>query len=208
MVNVEVTPHTALRHEMDVEERILSVPAEWSVYGMLFSRLVDIIGRDWKEQAAPLVTPPRGDKYIPFKAYSQRDFARVVVAAARRKHPRLLLPEAMRRLARDDFDVLATSTFGRVMLAMAGDGRTTLLKMPQVYAKLAPGFESFTASDLDASTVRLEYKPRVGFWEYQVGQWEGIAGRWFDSPVVRVQEPGDRVVRFDITWREPSAEPS
>lgn len=201
MIDVVIRPTDVLDHTIDLQARIDEVPREWEVSGMFFSRLVTAVGPGWRERLTGLERPPRTGRYIPFKAYPQRDYSRFIAAAAERKYRDLPVPEAIRRIARADFDVFAKSTFGKVVLAAVGDARAALHKAPMVYAKVAPGFERFTTADLNDDVVRIDFQPQLGFWEYQVGQWEGIVSHWYPHVEIAARQLEDRLVQYDVKWR-------
>jgi uncharacterized protein (TIGR02265 family) len=123
---------------------------------------------------------------------------RLSVMLARKLHPRQSVREASRRVARKDFDVFAASTFGKVVLAVIGDARGALLKTPFVYGKMTAGDQVVTGFELDPRTVRIEFRPHYGSWEYVLGQLEGIAGHYGRPPVITVSELPERTLRFDI----------
>jgi uncharacterized protein (TIGR02265 family) len=135
---------------------------------------------------------------VAFADYPQSDYERVAAEVARKLHPAQGLREAVRRLARDDFDVFASSTFGRVLLAVVGDAPTALLKVPYVYSKVAPGEWQIRAEALDGATVRLDFVPNFGTWEYQVGQIEGIVVAFGGSPTLTVELLPEHHLRIDV----------
>lgn len=186
--------------DYDFEANAKEVPESYVVKGMFFLRLAERVGKDWDRIASTLDRPPRRGRYVAFSDYPQADYERLSVFVARKLHPQSGLREAVRRLARDDFDIFAASTFGRVVLTVVGDARSALHKVPYVYSKVAPGHVSVRAEDLDAHTVRIEFDPNYGSWEYQLGQLEGIVVAFGGRPSVRIHELPDRLLRFDVTY--------
>ena len=189
-----------LSGDYDAETCAREIPESFVLKGMFFSRLAERAEAWWPEIEGSLQRPPRRGRYVAFSNYPQADYERLSAFVAKKLHPKWGLREAVRRLARDDFDVFAASTFGRVVLAMVGDARSALHKVPYVYEKVAPGHQSIRAEDVDGATVRLEFAPNYGSWEYQVGQLEGIVLAFGGRPAIRVELLPERVVRFDVRY--------
>ncbi|MFW5924808.1 MAG: DUF2378 family protein [Myxococcota bacterium] len=187
----------ALTGELDVEEKVASIPDSLQVKGMFFSRLRDRVGSGFAELEPQLVKPPRRGHYVAFIDYPQRDYMRVAAAAAQRMYPTVSLREALRRLARTDFEVFSGSRVGKVVLATVGDAHTALLTVPRVYPKMAPGDYRMEGTDLDPETVRIEMNPTYGAWEYVLGQLEGLVMHFGAAPRTEVSLPGEGV-RFDV----------
>jgi uncharacterized protein (TIGR02265 family) len=189
-----------LAGDYDPEERASEIPTSFVLKGMFFARLVERAGASWDEFQRSLEKPPKRGRYVAFYDYPQADYERLAAHVARKMHPKVGLREATRRLARDDFDVFAASTLGRVMLAVIRDARSALLRVPFVYSKVAPGEWQVRASDLDERTVRIDFVPNYGTWEYQVGQLEGIVLAMGGRPTLRVTHLADQGLRFDVSY--------
>jgi uncharacterized protein (TIGR02265 family) len=193
-----VQPGDVLVGDIDLETQVREMPRSYLVKGMFFARLVDQLGADWSLVEGQLLQAPRGGRYVSFKDYPQADYMRLSVALARKLHPRQSVREAVRRVARKDFDVFAASTFGKVVLAVVGDARGALLKTPFVYGKMTSGDQVVEGFELDPRTVRLEFRPHYGSWEYVLGQLEGVAAHYGRPPVITVSELPEQTLRFDI----------
>jgi len=187
-----------LAGDFDVEQEARLIPPSYVVKGMFFNRLVELVGTGWDTVKTTLVDPPRAARYVAFRDYPQSDYMRLSGAAARKRHFNVSMREGIRRLARDDFDVFSSSTFGRVILAVVGDARAALHRVPYVYSKLAMGDYDIRVDDLDPRTVRIEFAPLYGRWEYTVGQFEGIVHHFGYQPTTRVEELPELRLRFDI----------
>jgi uncharacterized protein (TIGR02265 family) len=195
-----IRPAHQLTGDFDPEERAREIPPSFVLKGMFFARLVERAGPSWEAIQPTLESPPRGGRYVAFSNYPQSDYERLTAFVARKLHRQVGLREAIRRLGRDDFDVFAISTLGRVVLAVVGDARAALLKIPYVYSKVAPGDWSVRAEELDAGTIRVEFLPNYGSWEYQVGQLEGIVTAFDRAPALRVALLPDHHLRIDVTY--------
>jgi len=198
MVTETIESGVALQGSYDVEAEIRSIPPSYGVKGMFFERLVLVLGSDFEHAAKTLEKPPTNGRYLAFRDYPGRDFARLAAAAGRKVYPRLGLREAIRRIALDDFEVFADSTIGKVTLAVASNARSVLNKVPFIYRSLAPGDWDIAAEDVGEQTVRLDFRPFVGRWEYAVGQFEGAVLHYVERSVIHVYELERGHVRFDV----------
>jgi uncharacterized protein (TIGR02265 family) len=198
MAVVTVSSSQPLSGELDAEAIAGAIPKSFVVKGMFFLRHVSQLGADFEKVIPLLETPPRFGKYVPFSDYQQSDYMRVITAVARKHYARLGLREGMRRLGRDDFNVFGESTFGRVILAVVGDAKAALLKTPGIYMKMAPGDWTATGEEVDENTIRIEFCPTYGSWEYQLGQLEGVALKYGVEPTTTVTEIPGPGVRYDL----------
>ena len=192
-----LTLETLLAGEPNVAPLIVAIPEAFTIKGMFFKRYVELLGADYAALARELDDAPRDGRYVAFKGYSQRDYTRLVLAAARKRFPNLSPREGVRRLARDDMATFADSVIGKVVLAMAGDARSTLHRMPNAYAGAAPDTR-ISVVDLDPSTVRVAFEPHHGMVEYTLGQVEGIVLAFDGRPLVTLRELKHRGVAFDV----------
>src|SRR5687768_11204107 len=198
MLAESIESGVALHGSYDVETEVHSIPPAYGVKGMFFERLVVVLGPDFDGVAKTLEKPPLNGRYVAFRDYPGGDFARLAAAAARKVYPRLGLREGVRRVALDDFKVFADSMVGKVTLAVASGARSVLNKVPFIYRSLAPGEWDIAAEDLDERTVRLDFRPFVGRWEYAVGQFEGAVLHYGPRSVIHVYELDAGHVRFDV----------
>jgi uncharacterized protein (TIGR02265 family) len=188
----------ALHGSYDVEAEVKGVPAGYSIKGMFFDRLMTVLGDDFEATKSKLASPPNRGRYLAFREYPGGDYVRLVAAAGRKAYPRLGLREAIRRLALDDFDVFKSSMVGKVTLAVVSDARSILRKAPFIYRSLAPGKWDITVEDLDERTMRLDFRPFFGRWEYTVGQFESAILHFRPRSVIQVSELAYGHVRFDV----------
>ncbi len=198
MWNQNVTVDLALAGSFDVDEAVATVPASYRVKGMFFSRHVQRLGDEFSSLLPYLVEPPDGGRFMTFRDYPQRDYVRVYAAVAQKLHPRLGLNESARRIAREDFDAFAESIFGRVVVALAGDARAALHRLPSVYERVAPGAWQVSTEDIDDRTVRVRFEGLYGPWCYSVGQLEGIVMAFDSTPRIGVVGNDSGRVHFDV----------
>jgi len=198
VAHTTLTPAQYLTGTLDAEAIARGIPSSYQVKGMFFARLVDQLGADGFARVEPeLASPPRFGRFVPFSDYPQADYVRISTATAQKLYPNVSLREGMRRLGRDDFNVLATSTIGKITLAAVGDARSVLLKAPFIYEKLSPGWR-VTGEALDDSTVRIEFTPVYGTWEYTLGQLEGVVLNFGGTPTTTVSELPLKKLQFDV----------
>lgn len=195
-----IRPATELTGGLAVEPLAAGIPKTYVVKGMFFSAHVAALGSAFAELVPRLDAPPRLGRYVPFSDYPQSDYLRVSAAAAEKAFPGMALREALRRLGRRDYSVFAESTLGKVILSVVGDSKTALLKIPGIYMKVAPGDWTVTGREIESSTVRIEFAPVYGTWEYQLGQLEGVVLNFGDQPLTVVTELPGKKLRFDVSF--------
>jgi uncharacterized protein (TIGR02265 family) len=193
-----LTPGRMLEGTFDEDEIAKSIPERNQVKGMFFGRFVEALAGDWRSVERRLFQPPRDGRYVLFSDYPQHDYFRLYCATSRKLFPALGISEAIRRLGRQDFQVFAATTLGRVLLSMVSDARGALHKLPLVYSKVIRANWTVHTRDMDARTVRVEMDPHYGRWEYQAGQFEGIVLAMGEEPTISIHELSVRGLRFDV----------
>jgi uncharacterized protein (TIGR02265 family) len=193
-------PADALEGDLDIAAAAASIPDGFFAKGMFHSRLKSKVGTGWSELEPQLQAAPRLGHYVPFNDYPLGDFFRLAGAAAARVHPRIGMREALRRIAREDFEVLTASTFGRVVLSAAGDARRALLATPTLYLKMVRGDWDCCVAATAPQAVRIDFIRNHGPWEYQLGQVEGLIMSYENTPRITVSLPEPLHVRFDVQW--------
>lgn len=198
MFDLPLTPGSPFEGNVDLEAIVATIPAHYTVKGMFCSRLSETLGADFANVAHTLKAPPRAGRYVPFKDYPQSDYARLSALAAFKRFPRLPQREAVRCVARDDLSTFAASMIGKVVLALAGDARTTLHRTPDAYARVAPG-ATVEAHDLDDRVTRLVFTGYRGMPEYTIGQLEGVVLSFGAQPKIVLRDLGGDRLAFDVT---------
>ena len=179
-----ITSLAPLSFVVDVEQRFAKFPPDFTVKGMFFTRLLGLGARFVEPVKPKLLGPPRGGRYLPFNDYPQVDYSRMCHAVAVGLHPTLAIPEAMRRLARQDFNTFAASAIGRVSLALMGDVKHAILGMPATYDAVMKG-GTVTAKMIATDEFELVFREFYGWVDcYPIGNIEGIADRYHRSCVI------------------------
>lgn len=194
-----VTPSQALTENIPAHEAFKGFPHSLTVKGMFLARMVSELGPAWDAVERDLVAPPRWGKYLPFSDYPMIDQGILAFAAAARRHPRVPLGEAVRRLARDDIQVFLQSTVGRITASVVDGARAALLAVPLGYKHTVKGCW-YEAEALGDRSVRLVLHDLAGAWGYQIGQLEGIVMNWGGTPSTRCTQLDARRREFAISW--------
>ncbi|HKU43867.1 MAG TPA: DUF2378 family protein [Polyangiales bacterium] len=198
MFGTSLRPEASLSGTLDAEALAARIPPSYMVKGLFCSRFVQLLGSDYAKLAPRLEAAPRDGRYLPFKDYPQADYTRIVLATAAKQFPSMALPEAVRRIARDDITIFSSSMFGKIVLSLIGDVRSTLHRVPEAYQRIAPG-PWLEVEDLDARTARVTFHRYHGSIEYVLGQLEGIVLAFDRTPSVIVQRLNPETLAFDVT---------
>ncbi len=186
-----VTSQTSLAGDVDAEERFARFPPGFTLKGMFFSRMMDIGGRHAKAALDALSAPPRLGRYLPFSDYPQVDYSRLAHAVSVGLFPDAPVPEAMRRLARLDHATFASSTVGKVSLALASDAGRALLMLPKAFGAVMRGGE-VRAAQVEREVFRIDFREFYGWVDcYPIGTVEGMVQRF------------DRRCAIDLDMRSP-----
>lgn len=172
-------------------------PARFRVRGMFFTSLVKRLGADYASIVPFLAEPPPG-KYVPFRSYPQHDHLLLLAVLAQREYGAHSHAEGMRRLAREDFHTFVSSTLGKVLMAMAGDPRAALAKLPAIYENVAPKSQRVRYELLPDGRVQLDFAPVPGVYSYQLGQIEEIVGNWDHPTSIEIWLGAEDRVRFVV----------
>ena len=200
VLDIPITLSTRLSQPISLEAGLATIPVETTVKGMFFRRHVEGLGSDYETVSATLDVPVKDGKYVAFRDYPQRDYARMIAATARKRFPLLPGREALRQLAREDFKVFAESMIGKVIMTVAGDARGSLMHVPDAYRAIVPG-ANVHAVDLNPHTVRITFEPLMGFLEYTLGQLEGVVLAFDGSPLTTIHVIKDGGHAYEVVYR-------
>jgi uncharacterized protein (TIGR02265 family) len=175
-VQTRVTSETALGGSVDPEERFGRFPADFALKGMFFSRLIELGEVHMTGARSRLVGPPRLGRYLPFSDYPQVDYSRLCHAVAVGRFAKLPVREAMRRLARLDYETFAESTLGRVSLAFTADADAAVLSLPRSFSAVLRG-GTLTVTNVGPKAYDIRFTDFYGWVDcYPIGTIEGLLG--------------------------------
>lgn len=201
MRRVQVTQGSILRGPADAEVRFARFPEHYKIKGMFFGRIVRVLGEAGYRPLEPLlVDPPRLGRYMPFADYPQVDYSRLCHAAAVHEWPSVPVPEAMRRLARLDFGEFASSTVGRVTLALTGELAESLSKLPDLYRMSLKGGR--VSAEPSGDGVRVRFEDFYGWVDcYPIGTLEGVVHHYGREANIEGEIHDDRSATYEVRWR-------
>jgi uncharacterized protein (TIGR02265 family) len=194
------------RELADARQRFARFPPDFTLKGMFFSRLLTLGGADARAVWPELLAAPRLGRYLPFSDYPQVDFSRIAFAAAISRFPSVPATEAMRRLGRLDYETFASSTLGRVKIAMSADAGAALESLPGDFRAVMRG-GSVRTQRLSPSEFELHFDDFYGWLDcYPAGQIEGVVAHHGVQCEVQVtlRSPVSGVYRVKLN-RDPSA---
>ncbi len=192
-----ISSNERIEGTVDVEALVASIPANYTVKGMFCARFVEALASEYRQVEPLLVAAPRLGRYLPFHSYPQADYQRLCLATAAKRFPRIGTREAVRRVARDDLQTFASSIIGKVVLALVADVRSTLLRLPDAYARVTVGGYA-TAEELDAQTLRIEFHGYHGMVDYTLGQMEGVVLHYGGVSNITCNEVEPNHIVFDV----------
>lgn len=194
-----ITPGSTLNESFDLEQRIGDATSADTLKGMFFERILDLAktsGIDPKTLDPKLVRD-----YRTFMDYPVSDYYRLITAIGTRLHPRQPNVEAIRRTAVRDFERLASSTVGRVMLSFAPDARATLLQAERMYGAILKGSAKVTAETSEGG-VTLHYRNFPGLAEYYpIGTIEGLCRHYGVDYEIEVRVISNRDADYIVRMR-------
>ena len=200
MLAVKVHSNEQLVGDLDFQESLEAIPRGYMVKGMFLGSMVSNLGTAaWEELKPRLDAPPRWDRYLPFTDYPQRDHFRIVYELVRRRFSGYGTREGMRRVARDDLRIFASSLVGRAMLGAVGNAVDALLLLPLGYRHVVRGQE-LEGHRVSQSEARLEWRYDDGRWEYNLGQVEGIVLHFCSGCTTRILEanPSHQILEIKL----------
>lgn len=188
------TPGVVLLSDEDWRGAVEAVGVGHRIRGMFIAPIVGLLDAPTRTRVlATLDERPRGGLFVPFVAYSRRDYLRIVMAVADAGEPSLTVAERLRRIARDDFATFSASVFGRAVRAAVGNARAALLRTPQVYDTVAPANDgAVTGGPIDGG-VELIFDHYPICWPYHLGQIEGMVQSFGETCTTEVERDAHRV---------------
>jgi uncharacterized protein (TIGR02265 family) len=180
---------------LDTASAIQALPAQTTLSGMFFEAVVAAA------RAANATLPSAQARYVPFRFYPLREFARLLVEAAPALYPDEPIRQALRLMGRAAPYNLLSSTVGKVVLGPAQGIHAILGTISQTYPiNLRPSQAELLESGERFAVVRLT---EVHYFLdcHHVGILEGTlryAGQAHGS--VRIRPMGRGAMDYLCTW--------
>jgi uncharacterized protein (TIGR02265 family) len=194
-----VSPTSTLTQSFVLEERLTDATSMDTLKGMFFERILDLgktSGIGTESIPSRLLR-----SYRTFGDYPVGDYYAIIHEVSVRMHPRVSNVEAMRRVSVRDFERLAESTVGRVMLSFAGDVRSTLMQAERLYGAILKGSAKVRGESITGG-VRLTYRDFPGLAEfYPIGTIEGLCRTYKTDYEITVDVLSPRDADYTIRLR-------
>ncbi|MGZ3421557.1 MAG: DUF2378 family protein [Polyangiales bacterium] len=195
-----VRPSVPLTGGFDAEQRFAAFPRNYTIKGLFFPRLVEMLGDGFSALVPSLAAPPRGGRYLSFSDYPQADYSRVVWAVARRSFSGISAREASRRVAWRDMETYSASRVGSVTLSLLGDPASTLSQLPRMMALVLKGGE-LSSRRLGEREVELTYRRFFGWVDcYAIGTLEGIVQHYDCTPEIEATLVSETEATYRVRW--------
>jgi uncharacterized protein (TIGR02265 family) len=179
---------------LDVERALESIPADATISGMFFNRLIGAA------RAQSAVLPSARERYLAFTFYPLVDLARLVLDAAPLLFPDRPLRQGLRALGRGGPDAFLASTLGKVTLGSTSDVHGAVAAMANGYElNVRPSRVSLADSGPGWVVVHLE---RVPYFldSHHVGTFEGALRFAGTKGAVRIASRSPSSADFLLTW--------
>lgn len=179
---------------LKVERALQVIPKEATISGMFFVALVR--GAQQRNVKLPFPEP----RYLPFKFYSLREFAPLLVAAAQQFHPSLSLRQGLRRIGKVGPKAFLSSTLGRVTLGVTAGVHEAVTAFAKTYAlNVKPSCCEVVKQSERAMVVRLDVPYFLD--SHHVGVFEGILEYAGVTGAVRIAGKSETVAELLLEWR-------
>lgn len=179
---------------LDAASAIQALPAETKLSGMFFEAVASAA------RQASSGLPSAQQRYVPFRFYPLRDFARLLVEAAPALYPNEPIRQALRKMGRAAPYNLLSSTVGKVVLGPAQGIHPVLDTISQTYPiNLRPSNGEVIERGERFAVVRLS---NVHYFldSHHVGVMEGVLRYAGVRGHVRVRPMGPGAMDYLLTW--------
>ena len=179
---------------LDAASAIQALPAQTTLSGMFFVAVVAAA------RQANVTLPSAQARYLPFRFYPLREFAKLLVEAAPALYPEEPLREALRKMGRAAPTNLLSSTVGKVVLGPAQGIHAILDTISQTYPiNLRPSKGEVIERGERFAIVRLS---EVHYFLdcHHVGILEGVLRYAGERGSVRIRPMGPGAMDYLVTW--------
>lgn len=183
--------------DIDFEASLQTVPADFMLKGMFFTRYVNALEGAWEQMASTLDAPAKHGRYHAFESYPMRDYARMFDRVARDRFPGSTR-EAYRLMSRGEIEVFSASTLGKVVFSLVGEPGALLTRYPDLYEAVTRG-PKLSAEKLDSRRVIITNDRMFGTIEQALGLIEGLVLMFDEAPTIDVVLDTPRLT-LDVRW--------
>jgi uncharacterized protein (TIGR02265 family) len=188
--------------DVSLEQYLAACPSSAETLGTFFTHVRDLVEQATGSVPDTLFEGVSKRHWVPFRAYSLRDFMRMAHMAARLVYPDRPLSDGLRRIGWRSYPSFAATMAGRVVLFALGDDLEAVVRAsPKAYGIGLPGAK-VAAHELDARHWRYEMQGVFSFVDsYHYGVLEGAILAFSRVPDIRLRRL-DRSsdAEFDVRW--------
>ena len=179
---------------LDVAAYVGVTPPNARIKGMYATAVVE------GAQARGITLPGARERYLAFQDVPLREYAALLVEAARAFYPNATLRTGLRKLGRASHDVFARSVVGRVVLSTASDLPGALVACAKGYAISMPPARAEVRELGDRRAVRELSNVYTFLDSHHVGVVEGIGHACGVHPDARVRLESPFDGEIELTW--------
>lgn len=183
--------------DIDFEASLATIPAEFLLKGMFFTRYVNALEGAWEQIASTLDAPAKHGRYHAFENYPMRDYARMFDRVARDRFPGSTR-EAYRLMSRGEIEVFSGSTLGKVVFSLVSEPGALLMRYPDLFDAVVRG-PKLSAEKVDPRRVIITYHRMYATVEQACGFVEGLVLMFEEAPTMDVVVDTPRLT-LDVRW--------
>lgn len=178
---------------LDVERALVLIPDSATISGMFYLALVE----GAKKRQVRLKFPE--ERYLPFRFYPLRAFAKLLVEACPLFYPGLPLRQGLRRSGKGGPAALLKSTLGKVTLGAASGVQEIVAAFAKTYSlNVRPSSCEVVRQGPSSMVVRLEVPYFLD--SHHVGAFEGTLEHAGVTGTVRIARRSDLSANLLLEW--------
>jgi uncharacterized protein (TIGR02265 family) len=179
---------------LDVAKALAAIPEAATIPGMF----LEPAAREGRSQGKPL--PSARERYVPFRFYSLREHAQLLVEASAASFPQLPLRKALRKLGRAGPNAFLASTLGRVSMGAAHGTFDFIARLAKSYPINLPGTQ-VDAQELDAHNAIVSFRNLTYFADcHHVGVFEGVLRYAGVQGTIKIRALAEQDIDFWCSW--------
>lgn len=181
-------------HPLDAERSLLLIPESATISGMFYLALLE----GSKRRGVNLAF--KEGRYLPFRFYSLRGFAELLVPASSLFHPGVSLREGLRRIGKAGPAALLKSTLGKVTLGAASGVSEVVAAFIKTYPiNVKPSSCSIEQEEENSIRIRLSVPHFLDC--HHVGAFEGALEHAGVKGRVLIAKRGETSADLLLQWR-------